>query len=104
MVIDPATVGISTPEESPMQEDVDTIKAAEKVKEEGNVAFKAQRFNDAIDLYGKAIGAQYHVYYRAPPLILALVDTISLESLRAYLSHESSCRIHGSQTLQACVN
>ncbi|TFK75058.1 TPR-like protein [Pluteus cervinus] len=33
----------------------DPVKRAEKVKEQGNTAFKAARYNDAIDLYTKAI-------------------------------------------------
>ncbi|TFY57597.1 hypothetical protein EVJ58_g6922 [Rhodofomes roseus] len=36
-------------------EEVDPIKLAEKVKEEGNAAFKAQKFNDAIESYTRAI-------------------------------------------------
>lgn len=44
-----------TPQPPAPSEPVDPIKAAEKVKEEGNTAFKASRFQDAIDLYTKAI-------------------------------------------------
>ncbi|KAH9911996.1 uncharacterized protein B0H18DRAFT_1057006 [Fomitopsis serialis] len=36
-------------------EEVDAIKLAEKAKEEGNAAFKAQRFNDALESYTHAI-------------------------------------------------
>jgi DnaJ homolog subfamily C member 7 len=32
---------------------------AEKVKELGNVAFKAKRYGDAIDLYTQAIGVSF---------------------------------------------
>ncbi|KAJ7132172.1 hypothetical protein C8R44DRAFT_829450 [Mycena epipterygia] len=41
------------PEEEEEEEDI--LIRAEKVKEQGNVAFKAKRFGDAIDLYTKAI-------------------------------------------------
>ena len=50
--------GQSTPEVATPPEPVDPIKEAEKVKEQGNVAFKASRFQEAIDLYSKAIGVQ----------------------------------------------
>lgn len=48
----------STPDE-PQQEpstEPSSEKLAEKMKEEGNTAFKAQRFSEAIELYTKAIG------------------------------------------------
>lgn len=40
----------------PPPEEVDTAKQAEKVKEEGNAAFKAQKFQAAIESYTRAIG------------------------------------------------
>ncbi|KAI0708149.1 protein prenylyltransferase [Fomitopsis betulina] len=39
----------------PPPEEVDTAKQAEKVKEEGNAAFKAQKFQAAIESYTRAI-------------------------------------------------
>ncbi|KAJ7746729.1 hypothetical protein DFH07DRAFT_962814 [Mycena maculata] len=42
------------PEPEP-EEEGDILVRAEKVKEQGNVAFKAKRFGEAIDLYTKAI-------------------------------------------------
>lgn len=36
---------------------IDPIKEAEKEKEQGNVAFKAGRFQDAIEKYSRATGA-----------------------------------------------
>lgn len=45
-----------SPPTPPPPEEVDTAKQAEKVKEEGNVAFKAQKFHDAIESYTRAIG------------------------------------------------
>ncbi|KAG6809565.1 hypothetical protein H0H92_015747 [Tricholoma furcatifolium] len=42
-------------EPSPEPEDVDPIVQAEQVKEQGNVAFKAGRYNEAIASYTKAI-------------------------------------------------
>ncbi|KAJ6624856.1 hypothetical protein B0H10DRAFT_2004434 [Mycena sp. CBHHK59/15] len=45
-----------TPSPSPAPDpEEDILIRAEKVKEQGNVAFKAKRFGDAIDLYTKAI-------------------------------------------------
>lgn len=41
----------------PESERVDPIKQAEKVKEEGNMAFKTSRFQQAIESYTRAIGA-----------------------------------------------
>ena len=41
---------------TPPPEEVDTAKQAETVKEEGNVAFKAKKFHDAIESYTRAIG------------------------------------------------
>jgi len=49
----PQTEKPPTPAAPP--EEVDSIKLAEKAKEEGNAAFKAQRFNDAIESYTHAI-------------------------------------------------
>ncbi|KAF8196788.1 hypothetical protein K438DRAFT_1585463 [Mycena galopus ATCC 62051] len=45
------------PEESELEPEPeeDILVRAEKVKEQGNVAFKAKRFGDAVDLYTKAI-------------------------------------------------
>ncbi|KAJ7460673.1 hypothetical protein FB451DRAFT_1096425 [Mycena latifolia] len=46
----------ATPEPEPEPEsEEDILIRAEKVKEQGNVAFKAKRFADAIELYTKAI-------------------------------------------------
>ncbi|KAI0071577.1 TPR-like protein [Panus rudis PR-1116 ss-1] len=47
----PAPVSAPPPPPAP----VDPIKEAEKVKEKGNTAFKASKFQEAIDLYSKAI-------------------------------------------------
>ena len=35
---------------------MDPIAEGERLKEEGNVAFKAKRYGEAVDLYTKAIG------------------------------------------------
>jgi DnaJ family protein C protein 7 len=45
----------SSPKSSPEPED-DNLLRAEKVKELGNVAFKAGKYADAIEQYTKAIG------------------------------------------------
>ncbi|KXN90332.1 hypothetical protein AN958_04365 [Leucoagaricus sp. SymC.cos] len=42
-------------EPSPVVEQEDSVKNAEKVKEKGNVSFKARRYGEAIDLYTEAI-------------------------------------------------
>ncbi|KAJ7027927.1 hypothetical protein C8F04DRAFT_964716 [Mycena alexandri] len=42
-------------EPEPEEPEEDILVRAEKVKEQGNVAFKAKRFGDAVDLYTKAI-------------------------------------------------
>ena len=44
----------SPPPPEPEQEDI--LVRAEKVKEKGNVAFKAAKYAEAIELYTKAIG------------------------------------------------
>lgn len=51
----PQAENLPTPP-TPPPEEIDTAKQAEKVKEEGNVAFKAQKFHDAIGSYTRAIG------------------------------------------------
>ncbi|KAH8091743.1 hypothetical protein BXZ70DRAFT_953084 [Cristinia sonorae] len=51
----PVTETSPSPEPEPEPEEVDPVKKAEKVKEQGNVAFKASRFQDAIELYTTAI-------------------------------------------------
>lgn len=56
MDADPPTPTLETP---PKAEETD----ADKIKEAGNVAFKARKFDDAIALYTKAIG---EVYYHNP--------------------------------------
>ncbi|KAK7031447.1 hypothetical protein R3P38DRAFT_3393378 [Favolaschia claudopus] len=55
-VVQPTPQPEQPAEPQPEPEEVgDILVRAEKVKEEGNVAFKAKRFNDAVDLYTKAI-------------------------------------------------
>lgn len=49
----PALANSPSPEPEP---EVDPAVRAEKLKEEGNVAFKAGRYGNAIDLYTQAIG------------------------------------------------
>jgi DnaJ homolog subfamily C member 7 len=40
----------------PPETDAQKAVRADKVKEQGNTAFKAKKFDEAIDLYTKAIG------------------------------------------------
>lgn len=55
-----------SPNAPPAQEtDEQKLARADKVKEQGNTAFKGKRFEDAIELYSKAIGTNYlfiHTY------------------------------------------
>lgn len=46
-----------SPSPTPEPEEDDTGKRAEKMKDQGNVAFKAAKYADAIDLYTSAIGS-----------------------------------------------
>lgn len=55
MQVDPVSPVTSDPP-TPVEE-VDPKKRAEKVKEEGNLAFKGSKFQNAIELYSRAIGA-----------------------------------------------
>src|SRR5260221_3323932 len=43
---------------SPPPEEDDVAKRAEKIKDKGNVAFKATKYAEAIELYTKATGPQ----------------------------------------------
>ena len=47
---------------SPASEPQDSLAMAEKIKEEGNVAFKAAKYQSAVDLYTKAIGKRHRNY------------------------------------------
>jgi len=48
----------ASPSPPPEPEEEDVAKRAEKIKDQGNVAFKATKYAEAIDLYTKAIGSQ----------------------------------------------
>src|ERR1700734_1983080 len=52
----PKKVPATKPPPPPPETDAQKAARADKVKEEGNTAFKARRFEDAIELYTKAIG------------------------------------------------
>lgn len=61
----PPASGSSSKEPEPTAEpepetDGQRAQRAEKVKEQGNTAFKAKRYGEAIDLYTKAIGSSVH--------------------------------------------
>ena len=47
----------SPPEEMEPAPSEDKVAQAEKIKEQGNAAFKNKQYKEAIDLYSKAIGA-----------------------------------------------
>ncbi len=56
---EPIEVAGSSKETTPAPEEPPAAEAepdAEKIKEQGNAAFKAGRYQDAIDHYGRAIG------------------------------------------------
>jgi DnaJ homolog subfamily C member 7 len=48
---------VTGPLQDPIEVPASVISSAEQVKEQGNTAFKAMNYVDAIDLYSKAIGA-----------------------------------------------
>ena len=54
----PAPLPPASPSPPPEPEEEDVAKRAEKIKDQGNVAFKAAKYAEAIDLYTKAIGPQ----------------------------------------------
>lgn len=63
MEVDPPSPAAPSPA-SAVEED--PVKLAEKVKEDGNTAFKAQRFQEAIELYTRAIGQFSSTYIYNP--------------------------------------
>ena len=68
----PSTSPTIQTESSPAVEQEDLLRTAEKVKEKGNISFKAGRYGEAIDLYTEAIreydclssSVGSHAYYR----------------------------------------
>src|ERR1700683_971054 len=62
----PKKVPATTPPPPPPETDAQKAARADKVKEEGNTAFKARRFEDAIELYTKAIGMSSHPFPLLP--------------------------------------
>jgi DnaJ family protein C protein 7 len=58
-----STDGTTTPNENGVKAEPtpeDKIKIADELKEKGNVAFKARKYEDAIKLYAEAIGKYTH--------------------------------------------
>ncbi|OBZ73547.1 DnaJ subfamily C member 7 [Grifola frondosa] len=80
-------------EEPEKVEEIDPVTLAEKMKEDGNTAFKASRFQEAIEFYTKAIGlhpteptyltnraAAYMALKRFKPALLDCQQAASLQS------------------------
>ena len=61
MINDSTPVSASSSKE-PEEPETDDQKAqrAEKVKEQGNISFKAKRYGEAIDLYTRALRASFY--------------------------------------------
>jgi hypothetical protein len=80
-------------EPSPEPEEEDIIARAEKVKEQGNVAFKAAKYTDAIEHYTKAIGT-WPSKARPPVLDANQVIAFRNESGGTVILNESCSFIH----------
>jgi DnaJ family protein C protein 7 len=65
----PPTSDVSSEQQ---EEEEDTTKKAEGIKEEGNVAFKAKKYAEAIDLYSKAIGASSRRFLHRICIVLTM--------------------------------
>ena len=86
MSVDPQTPAVEkspSPEPEPA-EDAEEELGAEKLKELGNVAFKASRFHDAIELYTRAIGAYISIFLHATLIKIATPTCSS-----SYLPHRA---------------
>ena len=78
---EPIEVAGSSKETTPVPEELPAEEAepdADKIKEQGNAAFKAGRYQDAIDYYSRAIGTLLRPLSRSgtrilPPFSLVLV-------------------------------
>lgn len=49
------------PSSAPEVEAVDPVQLAESLKEKGNTAFRAKRYQEAIEEYSKAIGIHFSI-------------------------------------------
>ncbi len=54
------------------EEEEEKTKRAERIKEEGNVAFKAKKYAEAIDFYSKAIGTSSRRFVHRICIILTM--------------------------------
>jgi hypothetical protein len=73
-----------------LETDAQKAIRADKVKEQGNTAFKAKKFDNAIELYTKAIGMSYQ---QNPTTLFA--DILHRNTARPSLSHEPRSILHG---------
>jgi len=72
----PPTPSPVTTSPKPEPEEEDPIKRAEKVKEQGNVAFKAAKYAVAVELYTKAIGTSCIVFMSLKLTIAAELNSL----------------------------
>ena len=87
---EPIEVAGSSKETTPVPEELTAEEAepdADKIKEQGNAAFKAGRYQDAIDYYSRAIGTLLRPLSRSgtrilPPFSLVLVVCACTSTLR----------------------
>lgn len=91
---------LTQPKPEPVEQE-DPIKAAEKVKESGNVAFKAGRYGSAIDLYTKAI--REHTITIINPYLTYSHRTYRAQPSGTFIPNKPRSSLHGSQTLPSCT-
>lgn len=80
---------------------------ADKIKEQGNTAFKGGRFQEAIDQYSRAIGMSTQCHLCKHPARTQRGRTVftpfcRLASCRTDVLDKSRCSVHGPEALQAC--
>jgi DnaJ family protein C protein 7 len=73
----------------PPETDAQKLTRADKVKEQGNTAFKAGKFDEAIEFYSKAIGTDILNLYSM------FTNILRRNTTGASLSHKSSSILHG---------
>ena len=74
--------------------ELDAHLIAETVKDKGNKAFEAEKFNDAIEFYTEAISKYY-----SPQALQCTIDILRRTTAQSSVPHESSCILHGHQEI-----
>ena len=93
-----------SPESMKVEEPSDLIARAEKLKEEGNVAFREKRYGTAIDIYSQAIGRFERYCLSIFTIYLTFLFCFARsKTFRAYVPDESRRVLHGHETLQTCT-